>query len=180
MLNGLKNLRHMNPIEISEKLASQLPGAVPKEGIRRRLLDVLLNFGIPFNRWLGLRIREFGTDHVVIESPPTTLRKNHVGSAHACALALIGEYAAGLLIAQHFPIDTHRFIIGRLDIEYKKQGRGTLSGVAQAPVEWPELQDGEAWISMQTEITDEKNETVAVCKTEWQVKSWAKVDSRKS
>jgi acyl-coenzyme A thioesterase PaaI-like protein len=161
----------LDPIQLSQK--------IPNAFFRKRVLDMLLNIGIPFNRWLRMRIDRIDTDCVTIISPNTVLRRNHVGGAHACALALLGEYAAGLLVAQNFSIDQHRMIIGSLSIEYHKQGRGVLKGEALAPDSWPELVDGEAWVEMTTEITNAKAESVATCKTRWQVKEWTQVGKKK-
>jgi hypothetical protein len=150
----------INPFKLTQK--------VPSSKVRNRMLDVLLNIGIPFNRWLS-------EESVVVVAPETIVRQNHVGGAHACALALIGEYAAGVLVAQHYSFDDYRIIIGSLEVQYHKQGRGALVGTVTAPEVWPKLQDGEAWIEMKTEITNKKAELVAVCTTKWQVKSWSKV-----
>ena len=167
-----------DPIAFSELLTSRIPMA--SENVRRRILDVMLNVGIPFNRWLGLRVHEISADHVTIKSPETVLRRNHVGTAHACAQALIGEYAAGLVIAQQFPIETYRMIISKLEIDYAKPGRGTLYGTAKAPETMPELTDEEGWVDMETRITDKAGDEVSVCRTRWQVKSWAKIARQKA
>jgi acyl-coenzyme A thioesterase PaaI-like protein len=176
-LLGLGGEEHFDAVLATENWAAHLPSAFPKDGIRRRTLDILLNVGIPFNRWLGLRIKEITPDRVVVESPPTVLRRNHVGTAHACAQALIGEYPAGLVVSQHFPLDKYRFIISKLEVEYSKPGRGRLLGVAEAPVPFPELENGEGWVPMKTVITNEAGEEVAICLTRWQVKSWERIAS---
>ncbi len=174
---GSKNAKPFDALTATAQWSAQLPDALPKDGIRRRALDVLLNVGIPFNRWLGLRIKEMTHEQVVIESPATVLRRNHVGTAHACAQALLGEYPAGLVVAQHFPMESYRFIISKLEVEYVKPGRGTLLGTAKAPATWPELENGEGWVDMQTSITNEAGEQVALCKTRWQVKSWERIEA---
>jgi acyl-coenzyme A thioesterase PaaI-like protein len=171
------DLRGKNMIEATEQWTGMLPQNFPREGIRRRMLDVVFNVGIPFNRWLGLKIKEFGPEKVVIESPATPLRRNHVGTAHACAQALIGEYASGLVVTQRFPMETYRIIIGKLEIEYERPGRDTLYATAEAPAEWTELKDEEGWVDMVTKITNEANESVSVCRTRWQVKSWRRIEA---
>ena len=170
------DLRGKNMIDATEKWTDKLPPMLPREGIRRRMLDVILNVGIPFNRWLGLKIKEITPEKVTIESPSTPLRRNHVGTAHACAQALIGEYAAGLVVTQRFPMEGYRIVIGKLEIEYEKAGRGTLFATATAPETWPELVSEEGWVDMTTRITNEAGEAVSVCRTSWKVKSWARIE----
>jgi acyl-coenzyme A thioesterase PaaI-like protein len=161
----------LNPIEIANK--------IPYPKWRRRALDMLLTVGIPFNRWLGLQIHELSEDEVVILSPERTLRRNHVGGAHACALALMGEYPAGLLIAQNFGVDEFRIILSELHMHYNKQGHGLLKAIASSKRQWPQPDaDGVLWVELDTHIYNEKNEEVAACHTRWQVKPWSLVHEK--
>ncbi len=147
--------------------------------IKNRVMDVAINLAIPFNRWLGMKIIAMSAVQVRVSSPPRTLRKNHVGGAHACALALLGEYPAGVLISQTYSMQDFRMIITKLEVDYHKQGRGTLIAEANAPQFWPEEKNGELWLDMQTEIKNEKGEMVAVAKTKWQLKKWDMIKSKK-
>lgn len=136
----------------------------------------MLTVGIPFNRWLGYQVEELTPSVVIVSSPERILRKNHVGGAHACALALLGEMPAGLLIAQNFPIDEYRFIISELHIVYHKQGRGILRGTVHPPIPWPSADSEDiTWVDLTTYIKNEAGEDVATCKTRWQIKRWEKV-----
>ncbi len=157
----------VDPLKLAKKIK------IPE--VRNRLLDKIMSFAVPFNRGLGLKIKKFDANEMQVILPARRARQNHVGSAHACSLALLGEYCAGVLIAENFPFEKYRMIIGELQIQYSKQGRGPLLGQALAPQKWPELIDGEAWVEMQTRITNEKAEEIAVCKTKWQIKEWDKV-----
>ncbi len=175
---GLDALTKFDPIAFSRLIDEKIPHGFPgREIARLRLLDVMLNLGIPFNRWLGLRITAFSPQSVVVTSPPSVLRRNHVGTAHACAQALIGEYASGLVVAQRFRATEFRVIIGHLEVDYKKAGYGELKGEAFEPAVWPEVVDDAAWVEMQTEIRNTKGETVSLCRTRWQVKRWKRIKS---
>ena len=178
-MKSWKGFGKLNAIEIADLIAAKIPEGLRSDTVHRRMLDVFLNIGIPFNRWLGLRLKVFTPEKVVVESPPSVLRQNHVGTAHACAQALIGEYPAGLLVAQQYPIDKYRMIISKLEIEYMKPGRGTIRGTASAPETWPELDDGESWIEMETILTNESSVEIAICRTKWQVKSWERIEQDK-
>jgi hypothetical protein len=159
-------------IGMSENLY-KLPGGVE---LRRRSLDLVMKWGIPFNLFLGLRIAALTRGRVEIISPPRKMRQNHVGSAHACAIATIGEFAAGLLIAQNYSSKDYRMIISKLEIEYHYQGKGILSGIALAPATWPAVkgaaESNGCFIDIVSIIRDEKSREIATCKTCWQVKAW--------
>ena len=146
--------------------------------IKNRMMDVAITLAIPFNRWLGMKIQTLTPLKVRVSSPPRTLRRNHVGGAHACALALLGEYPAGVLLSQSFSMQDYRMIISKLSVEYFKQGRGTLIGEAIAPATWPEEKDGEIWVELKTEIKNAKSEIVAIVDTRWQLKKWNKVKKK--
>ncbi len=148
---------------------------IPSKNLQNKVLDEALEWTIPFNRNLGFRIESLTNCDVVVRSKDKRRRKNHVGGAHACALALLGEYPSGLLIAKNYPIDRYRFIISALNVTYEKQGRGELTSYSQAPKVWPEFKDGEAWIEMETLIKNKDQELVARVQTRWQIKEWSKV-----
>lgn len=148
---------------------------IPNENLQRRLLDHAIEWAIPFNKNLKFHIKQLDDKFVAIESPHTHRRKNHIGGAHACALALLGEYPAGILIAKHYTPEQFRFIIAHLSVNYFKQGRGLLTAETKAPAEWPEIKEGEVWIEMTTTVSDDKNEKVAEIFTRWQVKTWSMV-----
>lgn len=142
---------------------------------RLSVLSLALPFGIPFNRWLGIRVTELAPDRVAVSSPPRKIRQNHLGSAHACALALLGELPAGLLVSQKFPLKRFRLIMGELSVVYHKQGRGVLTSLATAPAEWPSPEEDGAWIEIDSRVTNAEGADVATVKTRWQVKPWERV-----
>jgi acyl-coenzyme A thioesterase PaaI-like protein len=144
-------------------------------GLRLPALSKALEVMIPFNSGLGMTITHLTSQEARIQAADKRRRRNHVASAHACFLALLSEYPAGLLVAQQYSFQDYRMILSTLKITYFKQGRGVLIGTAKAPEKWPEFVNGEAFIDMQTTITNVKEETVAHCETRWQVKEWARV-----
>ena len=151
---------------------------IPLPQIKNRVMDLAILIAIPFNRWLGMKIETLYPDRVVVQSPPRRLRKNHVGGAHACALALLGEYPAGLMLSQTFTAEQYRIIITKLEVTYHQQGRGHLKGEVHAPIEWPALQDGVCLVDLKTEITNAKGESIATVLTKWQVKEWSRVRTK--
>src|SRR5688572_24899837 len=128
----------INPLTIA--------GKIPSGFLSKRVVEAFLNIGVPFNFGLGLGVEELNLERVRIRSPDRLKRRNHLGSAHACAIATLCEVPAGLMVLQKYPIEKYRFILGALTITYHKQGRGTLFGEVSAPREWPLIVDnGEIW-----------------------------------
>ena len=157
----------LDPIKLTSK--------IPNTNLRLKALDALLTVGIPFNQGIGLKIKKLTPDHVIVESKPRRRRQNHVGTTHAVVLALMGEYSAGLLIAQQFTFEKYRVILSELHVKYEKPGVGIIQSNVTPPSSWPLMSiDGEAWIDLESKITNAKSELVAVIKTKWQVKEWSK------
>jgi acyl-coenzyme A thioesterase PaaI-like protein len=169
----LKNvdLKKVDLIKLSEKVPARF---------RLKALAKALDLAIPFNMGLKMQIEKLSPAEVIVVSPEVRKRRNHVGSAHAAFLVLLSEYPAGLIVAQHYGFDKHRIILAELGIEYFKQGRGRLQSTARAPEQFPELQDGETFLDMITEVKNTQSELVARCRTRWQIKDWSKVRSKKT
>jgi acyl-coenzyme A thioesterase PaaI-like protein len=151
-----------------------------------RLLNLVMPQVIPFNRPLGLKIRELTTSHAEVEMPFKRANKNHLGGLHACALATIGEFTAGILILRRMDPTRQRLVLKRLEVEYMKQGRGK----ATAKAEWPEgssmsveefrSSEQAEEISMSTVVSRADGEALASVRTVWQVKPWSQVRKNKS
>jgi acyl-coenzyme A thioesterase PaaI-like protein len=166
-------MRKLNPLKISQKITFP--------SLSRKVLNTFLSVGVPFNMGLGLDVQEITPERVKVMLPEKWRRRNHVGSAHACAIALLCEVPAGLMILQKYPIDKYRFILGGLTVNYHIQGRGPLTGEVLAPEEWPLVVDnGEIWAEFKTRVTNKKGELVADGQTKWQIKPWTTVRSSTS
>lgn len=153
---------------------------IPNETMKLKLLDKILNFAIPFNRGLGFQVKALTPKKVVVISPNKKARQNHIKGAHACALAVLGEYPAGLLLAQNFSPEKYRLILGELSMQYEKQGYGLLTSTSQNSKANPKKIKGEAWFDMTSKITNAKGELIATCHTKWQLKSWDLVEKQKN
>jgi acyl-coenzyme A thioesterase PaaI-like protein len=148
---------------------------IPTPQIRHSLLNRILERKIPFNRGLGLKIRTLNDELCEVASKPHRRRNNHVGGAHACFLALMAEYAAGLVLAQRFSLAKYRLILKEIKVSYEKQGRSSLLATARLNTTLDTTSDEEQFIPMVTQITDGYGNLVAEGQTLWQVKPWEKV-----
>jgi len=144
----------------------------------RLFLDKILSFKIAFNRPHGIEIRELSTDHCRTYLPYKKSNTNHLGGMHACVLALVGEYSAGLMILRNTGLKDFRIILKELQVEYAKQAKGEVYGEASLSTEEQQkLKAAKDKIELiiETKIKDQENNLIAAAKTTWQIKAWEKV-----
>lgn len=88
-------------------------------------LDKVLRLGIPFNAPHGFAIRNISPDEVKVSLPNRKLNHNHIGGIHACAMATVGEYCAGLSLLSRFGISKYRLIMSELCHVHVARPRGS-------------------------------------------------------
>lgn len=174
MLDALK------PAKILSAAVKALDGKNPTRALT--VLNLVLPQAIPFNRPLGLKIRRWTLEQSEVELPFRRANKNHLGGLHACALATVGEYCAGIVILRRIDPSRQRLVLKELKVDFLKQGRAT----AVATAHWPSsaLQNVEAFraskdtaeIEMLTVISDKATGAkLAHVHTHWQIKPWSQV-----
>ena len=149
--------------------------------LSRLALDNLMRLGIPFNTPHGFSFKSITDTEVVISAPNFKLNHNHLGGMHACAIATLGEFCAGMTLVKHLGFSRYRFILSELSVKYHLQGRTALTGIAQITHE--RIQQIKLDLETQekilvehtTEIKNKHGEKVADVKTIWQIKDWKKV-----
>ena len=131
------------------KLLNKLPGG-------RWFFSRLLGFFVPYTGTIGATVVSLRPGHASVLLRDRRAVRNHLGSVHALALGNLGEMTLGLAVIAMQPKDG-RFIPVRLEMDYLKKARGTLTCEVDLPyVDWPDQGDwqGEALIK------DESGETV--------------------
>lgn len=147
-------------------------------------LDKLLRLGIPFNAPHGFKIKNLTKDAVIISLPNRKLNHNHIGGIHACAMATVGEYCAGMSLLSSFGISKYRLILSELNVKYTYQGRVDLEGICypnQIDVEAVAAgleKDGKYLQPLKTIIRDLNGKEVAEVMTIWQLKNWEHVKTK--
>lgn len=147
-------------------------------------LDKVLRVGIPFNAPHGFKIKTLSCDEVIIALPNRKLNHNHIGGVHACAMATVGEYCAGMSLLKSFGISKYRLILSELSVKYTYQGRVDLEGFCspqQIDVEKANtglLNDGKYLQQLKTVIRDLQGKEVAEVTTVWQLKNWEQVKTK--
>jgi acyl-coenzyme A thioesterase PaaI-like protein len=147
-------------------------------------LDKVLRIGIPFNAPHNFKIKKLNADEVIISLPNSKLNHNHIGGVHACAMATVGEYCAGMSLLSSFGISKYRLILSELNVKYTYQGRVHLEGVCsprQIDIEAVRKgleETGKYNQELKTIIRDLNGKEVAEVSTVWQLKNWEQVKTR--
>lgn len=147
-------------------------------------LDKLLRFGIPFNAPHGFKIKSLSRDGVLITLPNRKLNHNHLGGVHACAMATVGEYCAGMSLLTSFGISKYRLIMSEMNVKYTYQGRVDLEGFCSPQqidvdkVREGLEKEGKYSQTLKTIIREENGREVAEVTTTWQLKNWEQVKTK--
>ncbi len=149
------------------------------------ILNKVLSFGIPFNAPHSFKIKNLSSDLVKIQLPNKKLNHNHLSGIHACAIATVGEFCAGLSILSSFGISKYRLILSELNVKYSYQGRTKLEGsclptqINKEEVQESLEKNGTYFQTLKTIIREESSgKEVAVVTTTWQLKPWNLVKTK--
>jgi len=144
-------------------------------------LNKVINRYVPFNKPHHIKIKTVGHDFVETEIPYSKKNFNHVKGIHACAIATIGEFSAGLTLLCQFSPLTYRVILSRLSIDYLYQAKkpliakAILSTVDKESILKALSTQEKTLHDMQTDIIDIDRQKIAIVQSTWQIKDWKKV-----
>ncbi|MCB0279067.1 MAG: DUF4442 domain-containing protein [Calditrichaeota bacterium] len=149
------------------------------------LLNRVFRFSIPFNSAHKLRISKVEPELIETVAPNKRRNKNHINGMHACCIATISEFAAGVSFLNRLDPSKYRFILSDLNIHYSYQGKTACRAVAKLSNQDLEekimkpLSESDAVLYEQTsEVFDGNDQLIATCKTTWQIKDWSKVKTK--
>tara|TARA_Y100001936_G_C16039423_1_gene650570 strand:+ start:672 stop:1190 length:519 start_codon:yes stop_codon:yes gene_type:complete len=162
------------------KLLSHLMGrSETKLGLKA--IDRLFKFGIPFNSPHKIKMRSISNELVAMELPLIRANKNHLGTMHACAIATVGEFCAGVLLIKNLDPSKYRVVMTNLDVTYLKHGASDLGARCEQTATTlsqarEQLQNSASTeITLETNIFNKTDEICAKVVTTWQLKNWNKV-----
>jgi len=149
------------------------------------VLNRMMRLLIPFNRPHGVKVLKLEKNLVLTSAPYQRKNFNHIRSIHACAIATIGEFSAGLMLLSRLDPTRYRLIMSSLKVEYLYQARQDI--FAETCLEETELETGiieplkeksTIYKTMNTLVINSDNKKIARIKTRWQIKSWDRVKTR--
>ncbi len=124
----------------------------------------LLGTVVPYSGTIKADVKELRPGFAKVAMRDRRKVRNHLSSVHAVALTNLGELATGLAVITATPKD-HRGIVKKLQTEFLKKARGTLT----AQCEVPEIQPLEANTPFEVtaSLFDEQDVEVARVTATW-------------
>lgn len=146
------------------------------------LLNRALAFAIPFNRPHKLKVLKITDTDIEILIPYRRSNLNHIKGLHACGLATLCEYTAGLLLSYRLDTSKYRMIMRSLNMQYQYQGK--MDAVAKFSIseEWlrekitgPLMSSDHVFVACEVSVYDVQGNLLCTGVSDWQVKNWEKV-----
>jgi len=142
----------------------RLPGGV-------WLFSRLVGRAAPYTGTIKARVEELEEGYARLTMRDRKGLRNHLRSVHAVAQLNLAEETSGLAVVFSLP-PGHRGIPVRLEIDYLKKARGTLTaecrvpgGIAPLP-EGPEGEEGRE-LEVEVRLTDAHGEVVSEARARW-------------
>jgi acyl-coenzyme A thioesterase PaaI-like protein len=133
----------------------------------KRLFSWLVGRTAPYTGTIGARVEELGTGHARLTLRDRRKVRNHLRSVHAVAQLNLAEAASGLAVTYSMPPHL-RGIPVRLEIDYLKKARGTITAVCELPGPIPEPEgDERTAYEAPVVLTDPAGDVVARAVARW-------------
>ncbi|MFM7079184.1 MAG: PaaI family thioesterase [Bacteroidota bacterium] len=151
----------------------------------RFLLNLILSVAIPFNAPHGFRVYSIAKGAVGVKLPNKRVNRNHVNSIHACVLAALCEYVAGLAVMTLLEPSKYRMVLKSLNMEYHYRAKGEISCLYNINTE-DFVQDvifvldtnDSVLYQTESKATDLEGNVICTGRALWQIKKWSKVKSK--
>lgn len=152
-----------NRLSRAVNLINRLPRRV-----QPALLSLLFASQVRFAGTARVRINSLTQQQACLTLRDRNRVRNHVGSIHAAAMALLAESATGFLVGMSVP-DTHLLLIKTLRVDYKKRAIGSLRAVATLTTEQLSAvaTQSRGEVTVQVEVTDESGQSPIACEMIW-------------
>lgn len=146
------------------------------------VLNRALSVAIPFNRPHRFRVKHVNENSIEILFPYRRRNLNHIKGLHACGLATLCEYTAGLLLAYRLDPSRYRTVMRSLNMQYHYQGKMDATARFSISEEWlaenvlePLKNSDAVFVHCEVKAYDVQGNHLCTGTTEWQVKNWSKV-----
>jgi len=137
-------------------------------GLRAFAITWIFGGTVHFVRTAGLRFEELQEEQAVLRLRNRRKVQNHIGTAHAAAVALLGETATGAVFGMNVP-DERIPLLKSMRLNYVKRSQGALRAEAHLSVEWRTRIHNEekGEVAVPVKITDETGTETVECEYVW-------------
>lgn len=154
-------------------------------GFYRMLLNRGLWKKIPFNKPHGFKVTGILDHGFEITMPYKRNNLNHLKGLHACGLATVSEYVAGLTLLRKIGTTNYRLIMETLSMKYHYQAKEDVIARFELNDAWVEEQVKQplaladaVFIDLEVKLYDRSGNHISTGLTRWQVKKWDKVKTK--
>lgn len=137
-------------------------------GLRRALITWAFGGAVRFVRTAGIRFEELTAERAILTLRNRRKVRNHIGTVHGAAAALLGETATGAVFGMNVPDDKVP-LLKSMRVEYTRRSEGmlraeaSLSGEMRARLGREEKGD----LAVPVRITDETGEPTLQAEYIW-------------
>lgn len=137
-------------------------------GLRAWIVTFAFGSKVRFVRTAGLRFLELKEEQAVLMLPNRRKVQNHIRTAHAAAVALLGETATGAVFGMTVP-DDKLPLLKSMRIDYVKRSQGDLRAEAHLPLELRMriLSEEKGELAVPVRITDQAGVETVNCEYVW-------------
>jgi len=136
--------------------------------LRYRLLSFALGATVKFMGTAGIKCMHLSAEKAIFRLNNKKKIRNHIGTVHAAASALVAETATGMALGMHIP-DGRIPVLKTMNVEYLKRSIGGLTAEAhltQAQIELLHSDEKGSFIIACKVIDDAGNKPIN-CQLEW-------------
>ena len=136
--------------------------------LRWWLLSWAFGRTVRFVRTAGVRFEYLSEERALLHLPNRKPVQNHIGSAHAAAIALLAETASGAVLGMNVP-DDRVPLLKSMQVEYLKRAKGDLRAEAllDAASRARILREDKGEVLVTVQVTDESGEQPVQCRMLW-------------
>ncbi len=136
--------------------------------LRYRLLSFVLGMTVKFVGTAGVKCLHLSADKSIFRLANKKKVRNHIGSVHAAASALVAETASGMALGMHIPDDKVP-VLKTMHIDYVKRSTGALTAEAYLTKDQIEAlhRDEKGSMLIKCTVIDDAAIEPIICQMEW-------------
>lgn len=134
----------------------------------KKIFQYMIGRTVPYTGSIQPFVENLAKGHAVVKMKDRNAIRNHLNSIHAVALINLGECTTGFAVVASLNPKTQQAILRKLEIEYLKKSRGTVTAECVFKEDVTRLTESQDfWL--EAHIKDSAGQTTAIAKALWRV-----------